>query len=52
MNNVIVNISGTKGDVSPELMEVIRYLRSGKTESPFTKELDEEVASGDGEEER
>ncbi|MBR2257890.1 MAG: Rpn family recombination-promoting nuclease/putative transposase [Blautia sp.] len=42
-NDIIVNIMGTKGEVSKELDEVIGYLKSGEATDPYTKELDEEV---------
>ena len=42
-NDIIVNIAGTKGEVSKELDEVISYLKSGEATGPYTRELDEEV---------
>ena len=43
VNNVIVNITGSKDEVSKELEEVISYLKSGVATDEYTRELDEEV---------
>ena len=44
-NDIIVNIAGTKGEVSKELDEVISYLKSGEVEGDYTRELDDAVAA-------
>ena len=45
VNNVIVNVTGSKGEISKDLAEVIEYLRTGEITDDFTRELDEEVAT-------
>ena len=44
-NDIIVNIAGTKGEVSKELDEVISYLKSGEVEGDYTRELDDAVVA-------
>ena len=42
---IIINTTGTLGDVSPELGAVIQYLDSGVASTEYTKSLDKEVAA-------
>ena len=44
-NDIIVNIAGTKGEVSKELDEVITCLKSGEVEGDYTRELDDAVVA-------
>lgn len=49
---VIVNTKGTKGDISPELKEVIIYLDREKITGPYSQELDDAVNALKSSEER
>ena len=49
---VVVNTKGTKGEVSPELKEVIAYLDSGEVTGQYSKELDDAVRELKSNEER
>ena len=42
---VIVNTKGTKGEISEELKEVIRYLDDGTVSGKYSRELDEAVSA-------
>ena len=42
---VIVNTKGTKGEISEELKEVIRYLDDGTVSGQYSRELDEAVSA-------
>lgn len=40
---VVINIKGSKGDISDDLRNLIDYFRDGKAENEYTKALDAEV---------
>ena len=49
---IVVNTKGTKGDVSPELMEIIRYLDNEEISGDFSRALDKAVQDIKSNEER
>ena len=49
---IVVNTKGTRGDVSPELMEIIRYLDNEEISGDFSRALDRAVQDIKSNEER